>query len=151
MANIKKLKDNNNNTVYPMTHASAVFLNNEQRLSDCQLVKIAPNMSTSAFQSTLYYNDDGSPIKDPVVYITDIIVNGQKQTAYLFHPLNGSISQDFNDGLFLSLPLGAVSFTDGTMYASAKEFSFVYDASSNSASLERGQNYSINSLQWTII
>jgi hypothetical protein len=34
MAKIKKLKDNNNNTVYPMTQASAVFLNNEERLSD---------------------------------------------------------------------------------------------------------------------
>ena len=34
MAQIKKLKDNNSNTIYPMTQASAVFLNNGERLSD---------------------------------------------------------------------------------------------------------------------
>ena len=75
MAQIKKLKDNNNNTVYPMTQASAVFLNNGEQLSDYYLIKgmVASNKGVSdLFNNRTYFNDDGSPIKDPTLYLIKI-------------------------------------------------------------------------------
>lgn len=152
MAKIKKLKDNNNNTIYPMTQASAVFLNNEERLSDYYLIKdmVASNRSVSdLFNYRTYFNNDGIAIKDPALYLVKIKVNGQQQLAYLENPINGCINTDFDNTGFLNMPLMAVNFTDGKIYTSTKEFSFSYTKEDNSAGVETGQNDLISSLEWT--
>lgn len=153
MAQIKKLKDNNNNTVYPMTQASAVFLNNGERLSDDYfLIKdlTASDKSVSKlFNNAIYFNDKGFAIQDPTLYLIKIKVNGQQQLTYCENPLNGFIASDFDSGNgFSTSQLVVTSFTDGKIYASTKEFSFAYDKSSNSASLETGQNDIIRNLEW---
>lgn len=153
MAQIKKLKDNNNNTVYPMTQASAVFLDNGEQLSDYYLIKgmFASNKGVSdLFNKRTYFNDDGSPIKDPTLYLIKIKVNGQQQLAYYENRLNGYIASDFDSVTGLSTsPLIVTSFTDGKIYLTTKEFFFIYDKSDNSATLEVGQNDLISNLQWT--
>lgn len=153
MAKIKKLKDNNNNTIYPMTQASAVFLNNRERLSDYFLIKdmVASNKSISdLFNYAIYFNDDGTAITDPALYLVRIKVNGQQQLAYFENPINGCINTDFDPNTtFLNMPLMVINFTDGKTYMSTKEFSFVYNKNNNSASLEAGQNDLISSLEWT--
>lgn len=155
MAQIKKLKDNNNNTIYPMTQASAVFLNNGEQLSDYYLIKdmVASNKGVSdLFNNRIYFNDVGSPIKDPTLYLIKIKVNGQQQLTYYENPLNGYIASDFDsDTGFSTSPLMVTSFTDGKIYKTTKEFSFIYDKSDNSADLETGQNDLISSLQWDSI
>lgn len=152
MAIIKKLKDNNGNTVYPMTQASAVFLNSGEQLSNYYLIKdlnATDKRVSQLFNNSIYFNDKGFAIQDPTLYLIKIKVDGQQQLTYCENPLNGYIASDFNSGNgFSTSPLTAVSLTDGTVYASTKDFSFVYDKSSNSASLETGQNDTMRNLKW---
>lgn len=153
MAQIKKIKDNDNNTIYPMTQASAVFLNNGERLSDDYfLIKgIDPEIQyvSDLCNTTVYFKEDEA-IKDPTLYFIRINVNGQQQIAYLANPLNFCLASDFdeNTGIY-NTPLFASSFTDGKIYTTTKDFYFIYNKSNNSATLEAGQNDLIKSLEWT--
>lgn len=155
MAQIKKLKDNNSNTIYPMTQASAVFLNNGERLSDDYfLIKgIDPDIQyvSDLYNTTVYFKEDEA-IKDPTLYFIRINVNGQQQLAYSENPLNSCLASDFdeNTGIY-NAPLFASSFTDGKIYTTTKDFYFIYNKSNNSATLEAGQNDLIKSLEWTVM